>query len=482
MSGWKWLILGCMVGGLYAAAGPMHLGWRDVVSALSSVAREEGPAARRLPDFTDLVERVGPAVVNVTTRSLPRAIPSSPSAAAAERHFELYRGLAGEDETSQQPVLSIGSGFIVRNDGYIITNAHVVADADEVYVRLTGRSSEMKARIVGTDPATDIALLKIQASHLPVVRTGNSEALKVGDWVAAIGSPFGFDNTITAGIVSAKERRLAPGAGTPFLQSDVAVNPGSSGGPLVNLNGEVVGVNSKIYTRTGGYMGVSFAIPIEAALRVGDVLRARGGVDPGFVGLETQHLTPMLAASFGVKAAQGALVSAVKPGSPAVAAGIRPGDVILAFAGRAIDGPDQLSRAISAAAPGKRKSMTIWRRGARVVVPVMVGRLPEETAAYAAGVSRQKEAIDVGPLQLSEVPPEQCRALQVPYGLVVEGWTPHATPRALQRGDIILAVNDQPFTSASEFERLLDRRNSSVPVALLVSRASRARYVALEAF
>jgi serine protease Do len=268
MSGWKWLIVGCVLGGgSFAILPPV---WERHGASARATSAAPGLVEMRqgLPDFTRLVDRVGPAVVNVTTRTATRHIEDS-----AERHYEAYRGLTGEEEGARRTTVGIGSGFVLSADGYILTNAHVVAGAEEVYVRLPGRRNPVRAQVAGSDAATDIALLKIPATRLPVVRPGSSRDLKVGDWVAAIGSPFGFDNTITAGIVSAKERRLPHGSQTAFLQSDVAINPGSSGGPLVNLRGEVVGINSKIYTRTGGYMGVSFAIPIETAIRVGDVLR-----------------------------------------------------------------------------------------------------------------------------------------------------------------------------------------------------------------
>lgn len=266
MSAWKWLIIGCFAGGAIHAFVPGILHTQPDRSPAAT------GTARVLPDFADLVDRVGPAVVNVTTRAVPKS-----SANEQERLLPLLQG-PGEDaaRSSEHPILGIGSGFVLRDDGYILTNAHVVAGADEVFVRFTGRTRELKADVVGTDVATDIALLKVDARHLPVVRPGSSRTLRVGDWVVAIGSPFGFDNTITAGIVSAKERRLPQGPAMPFLQSDVAINPGSSGGPLVNLAGEVVGINSKIYTRTGGYMGVSFAIPIETAVAVGNQLRLKG--------------------------------------------------------------------------------------------------------------------------------------------------------------------------------------------------------------
>lgn len=274
MKGWRWFIVGCFLGlALYEVFPP---GPHDGNRYLGRHAVGAPGSLRGLPDFTLLLDDVGPAVVNVTTRALPREA----SAGTVERHFDVFRGLS-QDASERGPVVAIGSGFIMRADGYILTNAHVVDGAEEIYVKLSGRSGELRARVVGTDAATDIALLKIDARRLPVVRCGSSKSLKVGDWVAAIGSPFGFDSTITAGIVSAKERRL-PQATQAFLQSDVAINPGSSGGPLVNLRGEVVGINSKIYTRTGGYMGVSFAIPIETALAVGHALRTQPPSNPGY--------------------------------------------------------------------------------------------------------------------------------------------------------------------------------------------------------
>lgn len=270
-SSWKWLIVGCLLGGGFIMLVP----WVWERHSAAAHAGSPFPGSEYgLPNFTRLVDRVGPAVVNVTTRSARMRI-----VGAEDRHFQLYRGLTGRDEGVEGTLVGIGSGLVFRPDGYILTNAHVVAGAEEVYVRLPGRRNQIRARVVGSDPATDIALLKIRAERLPIVRAGSSRDLKVGDWVAAIGSPFGFDNTITAGIVSAKERRLPKGPPMAFLQSDVAINPGSSGGPLVNLQGEVVGINSKIYTRTGGYMGVSFAIPIETALQVGNALRRSGNAN-----------------------------------------------------------------------------------------------------------------------------------------------------------------------------------------------------------
>lgn len=403
MISWKWISVGLVAAGGLHAVLPVELSWKASPPAYGiGPSRADGPGdgpstapmPSMFPDFTALVQHVGPAVVNVTTRSLPRA----PSDAAA-RHYDLYRGLVGEDGPGVEAVVGIGSGFILRNDGHILTNAHVVEGADEVYVRLSGHSNtnsnELRARVVGIDKVTDIALLKIQAGALPVVRTGSSQSLRVGDWVAAIGSPFGFENTITAGIGSAKERRLPNGTHMPFLQSDVAINPGSSGGPLVNLAGEVVGINSKIYTRTGGYMGVSFAIPIETAVKVGDELRLRGTVTRGFLGIETQPLTPMLAAAFGLERVTGALVIGVQPGSPADGAGFRLGDIVMSYAGRAVDGPNELSRAVAETMPGQRSRMQVWRSGELVGTRVQVGATPEDPPTYDA-VGTRAGLLNVG--------------------------------------------------------------------------------------
>lgn len=389
------IVLAVAVGGLVALS-PVEFIWKGRTLAygppvtLPESARGGQPLSAALPDFTALVERVGPAVVNVTTRSQPKQ-----HSDVAARHYDLYRGLVGEDGPAVEAEVGIGSGFILRNDGYILTNAHVVQGADEVHVRLRGNSAELRARVVGIDTVTDIALLKIQASRLPVVRTGSSATLRIGDWVAAIGSPFGFENTITAGIVSAKERRLPNGSQMPFLQSDVAINPGSSGGPLVNLAGEVVGINSKIYTRTGGYMGVSFAIPIETAIKVGDELRQRGTVTRGFLGIETQPINPGLAMAFGVEQVSGALVIGVQAGSPAGGAGIRLGDIVLSYAGKPVAGPQDLSSAVSDSVPGRYSRMEVWRSGERLQIRVQIGATPEDPPTTHTSVGARAGLLNV---------------------------------------------------------------------------------------
>jgi serine protease Do len=471
MSALKWFIAGsCFSGGLLCVVpGGLSELTAPPVQPPASMTRASS-ASGQLPDFSTLIDRVGPSVVNVTTRSVVRDLPS-----VAERHFDVYRGLMGEP--AERTVTGLGSGFVLGDDGYILTNAHVVEGVDEVYVRLTGSKREIRARIVGADPGTDIALLKVSARGLRAAPVGSSRTLRVGDWVAAIGSPFGFDNTITAGIVSAKERYLSTGSATRFLQSDVAINPGSSGGPLVNLNGQVVGINSKIYTRTGGYMGVSFAIPIETALKVSEQLRERGSVARGFLGIEAQPVDEKLAASFKLDAARGALVTAVQGETPASRAGIRPGDVVLAYAGKTIEEPGDLMRAVLDTVPGTRAELSVWRRNALLHAKVVVESAPDTPSANpleVGGATRRS----IG-LVLTELPPQECARLNVHYALLVGRTGRTANGSRLQAGDVIVAVNDVGFGTRAEFERLVDER-AGTPVALLVMRGGRSQYVALD--
>jgi serine protease Do len=475
MSAFKWFIAGCTVSGGLFIAVPQGLRVVPAVAPRVAVASDASAAdtsvpsrVSGLPDFAPLIERVGPSVVNVTTRSIVRD-----ASGIAERHFDIYRELMGE---AARTVTGLGSGFVLGDDGFILTNAHVVEGVDEVFVRLTGSKRELKAKIVGTDPDTDIALLKVSARGLRAAPMGSSHRLRVGDWVAAIGSPFGFDNTITAGIISAKERNLAAGSPTPFLQSDVAINPGSSGGPLVNLSGEVVGINSKIYTRTGGYMGVSFAIPIEIALKVSEELRSRGSIARGFLGIETQPVSEVLAASFNLDQARGALVTAVRSHSPASRAGIRPGDIVLAYRGKSIDEPFDLVREVSDTAPGTRTDVELWRRNALLHAAVTVDSPPDRASAQPAMASEAAKRT-IG-LVLTEVGPEG-GAPEFPCGLLVQRAGGLAGPSRLQRGDVIVAVNDTQFGTRAEFDRLVEAR-AGLPVALLVLRSGRAEYVALE--
>ena len=434
--------------------------------------------ASGLPDFTVLVERQGPAVVNVVTMRRARAggldLPDDPI-------FDFFRRFMPQPPDSDPGPESrgqgIGSGFIISADGYILTNAHVVAESDEVIVRLAD-ARELKGKIVGVDTRTDVALLKVTASDLPTVTLGNSENLKVGEWVAAIGSPFGFVNTITAGIVSAKGRSLPDENFVPFIQTDVAVNPGNSGGPLLNLKGEVVGINSAIYSRTGGYMGVSFAIPIEVALEVSKQLQQTGKVTRGRLGVQIQALTPELAKSFKLDETKGVLVAAVEPNSPAAKAGIQSGDVILAFEGKPVPSAAELPRVVAATKPGAAVTLDIWRNGAKRQVKATLAEFPAETMAQQASPEARQATNRLG-LTVRELAPAQRKSLGIEYGLVVEGMSGQAAGQ-IQRGDIIMAINNVYFKSAEEFQRILQQQPAGSVVALLVRRGDAALFIPIK--
>ncbi len=434
--------------------------------------------ASGLPDFTVLVERQGPAVVNVVTTQRVRGgagnFPDDPL-------FDFFRRFipAPPDAGPESRAQGLGSGFMISADGYILTNAHVVAEADDVTVRLAD-AREFKAKIVGADARTDVALLKVDASGLPTVTLGNSEQLKVGEWVAAIGSPFGFVNTITAGIVSAKGRSLPDESFVPFIQTDVAVNPGNSGGPLLNLRGEVVGINSAIYSRTGGYMGVSFAIPIEVAMDVTKQLRETGKVTRGRLGVQIQALTPELAKSFKLDNTSGVLVASVEPNGPAEKAGLQVGDVILAFNGTPVKSANELPRIVAAAKPGTAVAMEIWRNGAKRQINATVGEFqPEKVAQQQQPSSGASGTTNTLGLTVRELAPAQRKTLGVDYGLVIEGVQGPAQAAKLQRGDIILAINNMYFKSIDEFNKIVQQQPSGSVVALLVRRGDAALYVPL---
>jgi serine protease Do len=369
----------------------------------------------------------------------------------------------------------IGSGFIISTDGYVLTNAHVVADSDEVTVRLAD-SREFKGKIVGVDSRTDVALLKVNATGLPTVKLGNSEQLKVGEWVAAIGSPFGFVNTITAGIVSAKGRSLPDESFVPFIQTDVAVNPGNSGGPLLNLKGEVVGINSAIYSRTGGYMGVSFAIPIEVALDVTKQLQATGKVTRGRLGVQIQALTPELAKSFRLENTNGVLVASVEPGSPADKSGLQAGDVILTFNGKPVQNANELPRVVAATKPGTTVALEVWRGGAKRQVKAILAEFPSDNVAEQQSPETRKSSNKLG-LTVRELAPQQRKALGIEYGLVVESVANPSPSTQVQRGDIIIAVNNIYFKSVEEFNRIVQQQPAGGIVALLVRRGDAALYI-----
>lgn len=452
---------------------------------------------RALPDFTDLVEKQGPAVVNVSTTQVVRSNGRGAQPFPFDEDDPMYDffrrfaprqpGIPGFPGTPRDfESRSLGSGFIVSADGYILTNAHVIDSADEILVRLTDKR-EFKARVIGADKRTDVALIKIEASGLPTVRLGDPNALKVGEWVLAIGSPFGFDNSVTAGIVSAKGRSLPQENFVPFIQTDVAINPGNSGGPLFNLKGEVVGINSQIYSRSGGFMGISFAIPIDVAMEVQGQLKATGKVSRGRIGVVIQELTRELADSFGLSKAQGAVVNAVEKGGPAEKAGIEPGDVILKFDGKAVGNSSDLPRVVGATRPGSKVLVQVWRKGALKDFSLVVGEIPDEKAvAKNARSARSSEqtANRLG-LVVSELSAEQRRELNVSSGLLVEDIRANAARADLRPGDIILALIARGVStdirSVEQFNKLLAQFDKSANITLLVRRGEMQTFVTIRA-
>jgi serine protease Do len=435
--------------------------------AAPAVAPADLAAARSLPNFAALVDAYGPAVVNVSTISNAReAGPAHPGLEPGDPLYEFFRRFGyGAPPPQDQPARGEGSGFILSADGYILTNAHVVDDPREVTVRMTDRR-EYRAKVVGVDERTDVAVLKIDARNLPVVQVGNPEGLKAGEWVIAIGSPFGFENSVTAGIVSATSRSLGD-AYTPFIQTDVAVNPGNSGGPLFNLKGEVVGINSQIYSRTGGYQGVSFAIPIDVAINVKNQLVATGRVQRGRIGVTIQEVNQALADSFRLPRPRGALVSQVEADGPADDAGLKPGDVILGVNGEAIERSSELPPLIAAIKPGTQATLTVWRDKSERTMRIKVGELEDEPVVAhrnePAGSGTGKLGLAVRPLTGNER-----ERLGTAGRLVVEGAEGPAAIAGVEPGDVILAVNGVPVDSIGEFRTAVNA--SGATVALLIQR------------
>jgi serine protease Do len=469
------------------------LTFATVAPAQQAAKSAAGGRAANLPDFTQLMKQQGPAVVNIITKREPKTAarggtdPRDPRGGADPRDprgqmqpddpiMEFFRRFM-PDQPERGPGQGLGSGFIISKDGYVLTNAHVVAGDGEVTVRLADAKREFKAKVVGADERTDIALLKIDATGLPMVKLGKSSALQPGEWVAAIGSPFGFENTITAGIISATGRSLPAETYVPFIQTDVAVNPGNSGGPLINLAGEVVGVNSMIYSQTGGYMGVSFAIPIETALEVAKQLQAEGKVTRGRLGIRIQPMTKELAQSFKLESPDGALIASVEPGSPADKAGLKPGDVVLAFNGQKVDEPNKLPRMVGAMKPGQNATLKIWRDGKAEDVKFTAAELVAESKPAKPAAGKDSKPNRLG-LVVSELSPAQRRALGIDYGLVVE--QADAGRTQLRAGDVIVAVGRQAFKSLEEFEKLISSQKQGDSVALLVRRGEATVYVPVE--
>lgn len=447
---------------------------------------------RGLPDFTELAERQGQAVVNISTTQAARGQVQGMPFPFDENDpaFEFFKRFVPRPPGGSIPrefeSKSLGSGFIISNDGYILTNAHVVDGADEVTVRLTDKR-EFKAKTIGADKRTDVALIKIEASGLPTVKLADTTQLKVGEWVVAIGSPFGFDNSVTAGIVSAKGRSLPQENYVPFIQTDVAINPGNSGGPLFNMRGEVVGINSQIYSRSGGYMGVSFAIPIDVAMEIQSQLRVSGKVSRGRLGVVIQEVSKELADSLGLSKPMGAVVNAVEKGGPSEKAGLEPGDVILKFDGKAINSSADLPRMVGITRPGTRSTVQIWRKGSTRDIAVTVGEMPDEKQASARQSRGNKPPEQVANrlgLVVSELTAEQRRDLKMNSGLLVEDVRGAGARVDLRPGDIIVAVISKGATTdvktADQFNKLLNQFEKGSNVTLLIRRGEMQTFVTIK--
>ena len=436
------------------------------------VAAPALPLPTGLPDMSAIVARNAPAVVNVSVAGKVRRTaeaPDFPSLEPGDPFYEFFRRFQGAQPHGEQRVRGQGSGFIVREDGVILTNAHVVDGADEVTVRLADKR-EFKAKVIGADKATDVAVLKVEARGLPVVKTGALAKSRVGEWVLAIGSPFGFESSATAGIISALSRALPDENYVPFIQTDVAVNPGNSGGPLFNMAGEVIGINSQIYSRSGGYQGLSFAIPIEVAMKVEGQLMKTGQVQRGRLGVTIQSLDQSLADSFGLSSPTGALVSGVEPGGPAAKAGLEAGDVILAVNGQPVDTSNALPPLVADLAPGETAKLKVWRQGREREIKVQVGR-QAQVATAKAGESTPAVG---GRLGLSVRPVEVGEG----RGLYVEQAQGAAAKAGIRRGDVILAVNGEAVASVEALRAQIGKADKRV--ALLVQRGEMRLFVPVD--
>jgi serine protease Do len=441
----------------------------DAATPVSATA-----ASMHLPDFSGLVRRYGPAVVNISVSGTTRTAMTTPLPPGMDRDDPLFRffGFGGPMQPQRpQPTRGQGSGFIVSADGVILTNAHVVDGATTVTVKLTDRR-EFVAKVLGTDPRTDVAVLKIDARNLPTVELGDSRALEVGQWVVAIGSPFGFENSVTQGIVSAKSRSLPDEGAVPFIQTDVAVNPGNSGGPLFDLEGRVVGINSQIFSRTGGYQGVSFAIPIDVALNVRRQIVDNGTVRHGRLGVGVQTLNQELAQAFGREHVDGAAISKVEPGSAAEKAGLKAGDVLLSVDGAPVRDSGEVAATIAAKMPGDRVALEVWRDHKTQKLTAILDGDDEGTVALT-----DESDSDTGRLGLSvrALTPDEARGSGIAEGVVVEDVSGRAADAGILPGDVVLGVNGRKVRSASELRDAVGDKGSSV--ALLVQRGDARLFV-----
>lgn len=458
------------------------------------VAMAQSAVVRGLPDFTDLVDQVGPSVVNIRTRE--KASDRSGANGMDEEMLEFFRRFGvpipnmprqqrpqrpQQDEEAQPR--GVGSGFILTADGFVMTNAHVIDGADEVIVTLTDKR-EFKARVVGADKRTDVAVVKIEATGLPAVKVGDVSRLKVGEWVMAIGSPFGLENSVTAGIVSAKARDT--GDYLPFIQTDVAINPGNSGGPLINMRGEVVGINSQIYSRSGGFMGISFAIPMDEAIRVSEQLRTSGRVTRGRIGVQIGNVSKDVAETIGLGKAQGAMVTGVESGSPADKAGIEAGDIITRFDGKPIEKVADLPRLVGNTKPGTKSSITVFRRGSARDLQVTVAEIEPDNKPVAKAVEREEKpkasaaAQQLG-LSVLELTDAQKKELKLKGGVAVASATDAAARAGLREGDVILSVANAEITGLKDFEAVVSKADKSKALSVLYRRGEWTQYAVIRA-
>ena len=464
----------------------------SLTAAVTTVLPSPGLAqTRTLPDFTDLVEQVGPSVVNIRTLEKVSARTGSGGDEEMLEFFKRFglpmpnaprqapRPNRPQPQEEEQP-RGVGSGFILSSDGLIMTNAHVIEGADEVIVTLTDKR-EFKAKLIGADKRSDVALVKIEASGLPAVKVGDVSRLRVGEWVMAIGSPFGLENTVTAGIVSAKQRDT--GDYLPFIQTDVAINPGNSGGPLINMRGEVVGINSQIYSRSGGSMGISFAIPMDEAVRVSEQLRVSGRVTRGRIGVQIDQVTKEVAESIGLGKAQGALVRAVEPGAPADKAGVEAGDIIVKFEGKVVDKSSDLPRMVGATKPGTRSALTVFRRGSYKDLTVTVAEIEADKPARKANEPEERaktpstgQALGMSVSDLTEA---QKKELKLKGGVRVDAAVEAAARAGLREGDVLVAIANVEINSVKEFEAAVAKIDKSKAVNVLFRRGEWAQYAVI---
>lgn len=465
--------------------------------AMSELGHAQAAASNyNLPDFTDLVEKASPAVVNIRTTERVRARGNgTPDDDEMAEFFRRFFGVPmpgaptpprrGQPPQGEEQSRGVGSGFIISQDGYVMTNAHVVADAETIYVTLPDKR-EFKAKLIGSDKRTDVALIKIEATNLPRLPLGDSDKIRPGEWVLAIGSPFGLDNSVTAGIVSAKGRDT--GDYLPFIQTDVAVNPGNSGGPLINLRGEVIGINSQIYSRSGGYMGISFAIPIDEAMRVSEQLKTAGKVTRGRIAVAIGDVTKEVADSLGLGRARGALVGSVEPGGPAEKAGIEAGDIILKFNGRDIEKASDLPRMVGDTKPGTRVPLQLWRKGQARDVSITVAELePDAKAVARRGDKRGGSADEAAPaakpnslgLIVNDLSETRLKELKVKSGVEVESADGSAARAGIRPGDIILRLGDTDVTGARQFNDLVKGLDKNKMAAVFVRRGDATQVLTL---